>query len=160
VTKAFFRASICCEVGDGTSTFFWSDPWLQGRCIEDLAPDLVDVVQQRQRSHRSVASDLGSHRWLQDIQGPLTVPVLAQYLQVRPMIDAVVLTPGSPDRVTWRWSASGQLSTRSAYRAMFLGQCSMMGMKELWRVKAPRKCLFMVWLALQDRCWTAVRRRR
>jgi hypothetical protein len=33
VTQAFFQASIRCEVGDGASTFFWSDPWLQGRCI-------------------------------------------------------------------------------------------------------------------------------
>jgi hypothetical protein len=133
-TKAFFMVSIRCEVGDGTSTLFWSDPWLQGRYIEDLAPDLVAVVQQRRRS---VASALDDHRWLQDIQGPLTVPILAQYLQVRPMLDAVVLTLRSPDRVTWRWSASGQYSTHSAYHVMFLSQCSMLGAKELWRVKAP-----------------------
>jgi uncharacterized protein involved in response to NO len=82
---------------------------------------------------------------------------MAKYLQIRPLLDSMVLTPGSSDRVTWWWSASGQYSTRSAYCALFVDQCSMLGAKELWKVKAPRKCFFSIWLALQDWCWTVVR---
>jgi hypothetical protein len=103
---------------------------------------------------------LDGQLWMQDIHSPLTVPVIAQYLLIRPMLDAVVLTPVLQDRVIWQWNASGEYNARSAYRAMFLGQCSILGVKELWKVKAPRKCLFTVWLALQDHCWTAARRRR
>jgi hypothetical protein len=99
--EAFFKASIRCAVGDGADTLFWSDPWLDGCCIPDL-----------------VASALAGHSWIQDIQCPLTVLVLAQYLQLRQLLDTVVLRTGLPDRVIWRWSASRQYSTSSAYRAM------------------------------------------
>jgi hypothetical protein len=58
---------------------------------------------------------------MQDNNGPFTVPVFAQYLLIRPMLDAVVLKSGSQDRVIWRWDASSDSSARSAYRAMFLG---------------------------------------
>jgi hypothetical protein len=33
-------------------------------------------------------------------------------------------------------------------------------MMELWKSRAPNKCRFFLWLALQDRCWTAMRRMR
>jgi hypothetical protein len=29
--KALFEASITCVVGDGSSTLFWTDPWLDGQ---------------------------------------------------------------------------------------------------------------------------------
>jgi hypothetical protein len=160
VTRAFFKDSICCVLGDGANTLFWTDPWLQGHSLEDWAPDLTAVVLQRWRSHRSAIAALDGQRWLQDIRSPLTVPVLAQYILIMPMLDAVVLTLGSQDRVIWQWTASGEYSERYAYWAMFLGQCFILGAKELWKVKASRKCLFMVWLALQDRWWTAARRSR
>jgi hypothetical protein len=36
----------------------------------------------------------------------------------------------------------------------------MAGAKELWKVRAPPKLKFFVWLVLQDRCWTAQHRKR
>jgi hypothetical protein len=44
VTKAFFKSSIRCIVGDGRSTLFWLDPWVDGRCIADLASNLLVAV--------------------------------------------------------------------------------------------------------------------
>jgi hypothetical protein len=44
VSKAFFNASIRCSEEDGTTTLFWSDPWLEGQCISAQAPDLVAMV--------------------------------------------------------------------------------------------------------------------
>jgi hypothetical protein len=40
ITTMFFKASICGIVGSGRSTLFWTDPWVDGHCISDLAPDL------------------------------------------------------------------------------------------------------------------------
>jgi hypothetical protein len=40
-TVMFFKASIWCTIGIGTSTLFWLNPWLKGHSIEQLAPDLV-----------------------------------------------------------------------------------------------------------------------
>jgi hypothetical protein len=49
-TEAFFKASIRCIISDGNSILFWTDPWLQGSCIADIAPELVVAVSRRRRS--------------------------------------------------------------------------------------------------------------
>jgi hypothetical protein len=48
----------------------------------------------------------------------------------------------------------------SAYLAMFLGQSSVLGAKELWKIKAQGKCLFFGWLVLLGRFWTFERLQR
>jgi hypothetical protein len=45
--KAFFDASITCVVGDGSSTLFWTDLWLDGQRLGAMAPDLVATVNDR-----------------------------------------------------------------------------------------------------------------
>jgi hypothetical protein len=42
--SAMFGASIKSVVGDGASTLFWTDKWIQGKSIVDLAPDMAVVV--------------------------------------------------------------------------------------------------------------------
>ncbi|OEL13244.1 hypothetical protein BAE44_0025738, partial [Dichanthelium oligosanthes] len=157
ISQAFFTASIRCEVGDGTSTSFWSDPWLQGGCLSALAPDLVDIVPSHQRFRRTVASALVNHNWITDLVGPLTLPVLFQFLLLRQRLQEVVLDPSTPDRVVWNWCPSGLYSCSSAYQAHFVGQTALLGAKELWKVKAPNEFRLFFWLAIQDRCWTSDR---
>jgi hypothetical protein len=94
-----------------------------------------------------------------DIKGALTIPVLAQYVQVYQCLQAVQLTPAVEDTLHWRWSTDGVYSSRSAYAALLLGQSAVLGNKELWKTKAPNKCRFFIWLALLGRCWTVERRR-
>jgi hypothetical protein len=40
VSKAFFRASTVIVLGNGNRISFWQDPWFDGCCIAELAPDL------------------------------------------------------------------------------------------------------------------------
>jgi hypothetical protein len=42
--EALFAASIQTTIGDGATTLFWSDRWLDGRSLPELAPSLVAVV--------------------------------------------------------------------------------------------------------------------
>jgi hypothetical protein len=123
-----------------------------------FAPDLVTAVPKWRRASRIEASALDHNAWIADISGALTVQVILQFLQLVELLDGVALHPGMADSFIWRWSPSGQYSAASAYNALFLGQCSLLGAKELWKTKAPNKCRFFVWLALQGRCWTAARR--
>jgi hypothetical protein len=44
ITTAFFKASIRCTVGNGHSTSFWTNPWVDGQCIADFTPDLFEAV--------------------------------------------------------------------------------------------------------------------
>jgi hypothetical protein len=41
---AFYDNSIHVIVSDGKATHFWSDRWIDGQCVVDFTPDLVDAV--------------------------------------------------------------------------------------------------------------------
>jgi len=36
--------AIISDVGNGKNTLFWTDRWLHGHCIKDLAPRLFAVI--------------------------------------------------------------------------------------------------------------------
>jgi len=44
VVESMFQASIYIELGDGCKTLFWTDRWLQGQSLLDLAPCLCNAV--------------------------------------------------------------------------------------------------------------------
>ncbi|OEL24169.1 hypothetical protein BAE44_0014812, partial [Dichanthelium oligosanthes] len=150
----FFNASFTYEVGNGVSTLFWTDSWLDGRRLAATMGELVEAVSVRRRNSRSVASALQDHAWISDLFGPFTVPVIVQFLQLKQRLQGTVLDPASLDRVVWKWCPSGQYSCSSAYQAFFLGQSALLGAKELWKVRAPNEYRLFFWLAIQDRCWT------
>jgi hypothetical protein len=45
--RAIFSVAIISEVGNGEHTLFWSDQWLHGKSIADLAPLLFAAIPQR-----------------------------------------------------------------------------------------------------------------
>jgi hypothetical protein len=60
-TRSFFKASIAVTVGNGESTLFWSERWLNGQGIKELAPDLLAVVPTRHHKSRTVRSALADN---------------------------------------------------------------------------------------------------
>jgi len=50
-TSATFAISIVTSVGNGDNTLFWSDHWLHGCCLEDLAPNVVKCVPPKNKEH-------------------------------------------------------------------------------------------------------------
>jgi hypothetical protein len=154
-TMAFFKASIRCTAGNGHSTSFWTDPWLNGRCLADVAPDLFQAVAPWARK-RSVFHALTDGAWIHDIVDALSIAVLGQYLLLQQRLDSVHLEPVVEDQVAWRWSASGSYSASSAYGAMFYGSSELLGARQLWKVCAPGEHKFFGWLV----CWTAEWRHR
>jgi hypothetical protein len=148
---AFFRASIQVSHGDGKSILFWMDPWLEGSHLIDRWPDLVAAVPSRHRLKRTLNSALTDGNWTSVLAGALTVPLILQYLDARHCIDQIQLHTGEPDKFVWKWTSSGRFSSKSAYEAMFFGESSILGVRELWKTHAPNKCRFYVWLAILDR---------
>jgi hypothetical protein len=121
----------------------------------DRWPDLAVAVPMRRRRKLMVEAALHNRAWIRDISGVLTVPIILQYLNARQYMDQIQLRPDEHDCISWRWMASGEYNSKSAYQAMFVGESSVMGVKEHWKAKAPNKCRFFIWLALLDPCWTA-----
>nr|XP_040244144.1 uncharacterized protein LOC120963549 [Aegilops tauschii subsp. strangulata] len=103
-----FRASTTWEVRDGRSCKFWTDPWIEGKSISEIAP--------------------------------LTRTLAAGH-----------------DELRWRWTDSGAYSAKTCYRALFHGSISDASWKLTWKTWAPLRIKAFIWLALQDRCWTADR---
>lgn len=155
-----FNASIYVEVGDGGRALFWSDRWIGGHSIQDIAPCLCNTVGVRVKKQRTVAQALQDDRWIRDISGALTVQVILEYLHVWDLTREIQLADCQNDRICWMWTLDKVFSTSLAYRAFFIGQHPLEGAKILQKTSAPTKCKFFIWLVLHDRCWTTERRKR
>jgi hypothetical protein len=140
-----------CILGDGNDLLFWSDPWLDGAMIADLAPNLLAAVPLRWR-RKTVAQALDNGVWIRDITCALTILVLVQYLLICHQLLDFPLSPGTNDHFISKWSASGAFSSRSAYRALFLGQAAVLGASQLWKVMVPDEYHFFMWLVLYGHC--------
>jgi hypothetical protein len=76
-------------VGDGKETFFWTDPLLDDRGLEEWVLDLTTAVDTRHHNRRTVAETLVNKTWIKDITDTLTIPAIIQYLHLRARIDIV-----------------------------------------------------------------------
>ena len=155
-TSAMFAIAVETMVGNGRNTLFWTDRWLHGCCLGDLAPNVIQCVPVRIRNKRTVNEALQDNLWVSDIRNALGWRGLAQYLEVWDLIAGVNLT-NIEDIHRWKPDASGLFSTRSAYRSYFVGSITFEPWKRLWKSWAPGKCKTFVWLALRNHCWTADR---
>ncbi|WVZ89347.1 hypothetical protein U9M48_035768 [Paspalum notatum var. saurae] len=155
--QALFAAAIQINLGDGEDVLFWTDRWLFGNSVAELAPSLVLAVSKKARKCCTVAQALTNRRWVTDIRGALTVQVLVEYLRIWELVDEVSLQPGVPDQFHWTFTQSGHYSCQSAYQAFFLGGINFGPWKRVWKSWAPLRCKFFMWLALKNRCWTADR---
>ena len=91
-----------------------------------------------------------------DIKGALGWLGLVEYLELWDMLAGVNLN-NTDDIHRWKPEASGEFSTRSAYKNFFVGAITFEPWKKVWKSWAPGKCKTFVWLAIRNRCWTADR---
>jgi hypothetical protein len=98
IFKSFFQTLITCLVGNGEETLFWVNPWLDGHCIADWAPDLVAAVGVRCRNCRAIAKALVNNAWIRDIMGALSIRAIVQYFHLRAWLADVQLDPATSDR--------------------------------------------------------------
>jgi hypothetical protein len=154
--QALFFASTTMILGNGRDAKFWDDRWIEGRSVREIAPSLFKCIPKRRRKSRTVADGLQGNTWASDIHGNLGIQEIGEYLLLWRRIEGTMLS-GEPDRLNWKWTASGVYSAKSAYMATFHGPTVCPAANFIWRTWAPQKVKFFLWLALQDRCWTAER---
>ena len=155
--QALFDVAVVTTVGNGESTKFWLDRWLQGKTVAEWAPNLFLLIPKRAKKLRTVAQGLQDRIWIADIRGALSVQVLVEYLQLWNLVDNLELQQDVPDQLSWRLSKHGTYSSKSAYEAYFTGTIKFGPWRRIWKTWAPLKCKFFVWLAVKNRCWTADR---
>ncbi|KAL6646963.1 hypothetical protein ACP70R_014400 [Stipagrostis hirtigluma subsp. patula] len=59
------------------------------------------------------------------------------------------------DTVTWKWTADGLYSARSAYNIQFIGSVSVQWDTVIWKASTEPKCKFFGWLAILNKLNTA-----
>ena len=155
---ALFQAATVFRLGNGRSTFFWTDRWLNGSSVQMLAPTVFRSVNARKKKS-TVEEALQNFAWVRHIQGPTTLQLLVEFAQLCDVLEQVQLS-SEPDTFVWRFSGDGAYSAASAYGAMFLGSAALLGAKEIWKTAAPPRVRFFFWLTMHGRCWTGDRRFR
>jgi hypothetical protein len=143
VVKNLIDAAVITKLGDGANTLFWKDRWLDGRCIKDIAPAMFDLVPLRLANRRLVKDALPNFHWISDVNGAISVGVIAEFLELCEVLDAVVLQPGIRDRHLWKFSASGDYTTSSAYKALFLGSVQFEPIERVWKSWGQVQVLYM-----------------
>jgi hypothetical protein len=133
-------------------TLFWVDPWLDGRCLDECAPDPTTAVKKHCCNRCTLVEALVNRAWIKDITGTLTIPAIVQYLHLRARVDGVQLQSGVSDKMVWKWTSSGTYLASSVYAAFFHGQIALLRAEEVWQTRAPREHKFFLWLMIQDRC--------
>ena len=154
VALALFEAATVLQLGDGKSTFFWINRWIQGCSMKTIAPNV------RARKKRCLVADaLPGDAWVGHISGPITLQLLTDFNKICDLLHHVRLSD-TPDTFTWRLSADATYSAASAYGAMFIGSSTPVGAKQIWKTTALPRVRFFFWLVLHRCCWTAERRFR
>jgi hypothetical protein len=104
-----------------------------------------------------VSEALHELQWTHDIRGALSVAALAEFIGIVDLLEEVQLLSGVPDKHQWRFSASGQYSSKSAYETFFIGAVHFEPWELIWKSWVPKKCQFFIWLVVHKRCWMADR---
>jgi hypothetical protein len=103
-TSRLFFIALFTEVGNGARTHFWSDRWIHGQQIADIAPQVFDKVNKRRVQRRSVQEALTDHSRVSDIQGALTASAISEFLVLWDLLSEVSLQPDVEDTHIWRFS--------------------------------------------------------
>jgi hypothetical protein len=157
--QCHFDASIRVVLGDGNTTLFWSDRWIDSRKVEEIVPLLPGFLKPNRLKSRTVAEGLLQQSWISDLSVGLSVPAMVQFLVLRNAIKGITLIHGQADSIQWIWTASLTFSIKSAYLAFFEGRQLWPLFAPIWCCKAPLKFKIFAWKAAWDRCWTGVHRR-
>jgi hypothetical protein len=115
-----FAVSIWIIFGDEGSTLFWTDWWIQGKSVAELAPEVVVAVPARFLKHWTVQEALSSGIWTNDVRNDLSDIAFLQFICILIAVQEIQLVPGVADHHIWTPSSSGTYSTKSAYERFFI----------------------------------------
>lgn len=113
--RTLLAISVITNVGDGRSTLFWTDRWINRHAITDLALALMPFVRRREWCTPSVHDALLDRAWERDIMGGLPILAAWQFLQLEEVIGQITSSRTPASRTSTLSSPSGEFSTKSAY---------------------------------------------
>jgi hypothetical protein len=79
---ALFAIAVSTELGNGNNMLFWTDKWLHGCSVENLAPAVFASVPPRIRKRQTMAEALDNNKWVSVIRGGLSWIGIREFLQL------------------------------------------------------------------------------
>jgi hypothetical protein len=143
------------SIGNGETARFWDDRWLNKKAPKQMAPLCYKLAA---RKLLTVKEALANGRWMRGLRRMDNEEQLDQFLELWAELQNVSLS-NETDGITWCVSADGKYSAKSAYDVQFHGRIKQPHLEHVWRIKAEGNVKFFLWLNLQNRNWTAERRR-
>ncbi|KAJ1378584.1 Ribonuclease H-like superfamily [Sesbania bispinosa] len=136
---------ICWRIGDGDATHFWTHCWLKsGGILNDLVVQTLPEFKPSETVKDLSAGDGGWHLdrilpWLSDAH----VAEVTTHMAGREDI--------GQDRLTWKFSADGNFSTKSAYESLrnFPATNGDNKWKQLWHWNGPTRAKYFPWLVIK-----------
>jgi len=151
VDKQLFRACTRVSVGDGAKAKFWDSTWVQGRAPRDLAPNLYKLAW---RKNLTVREELQNHNWTRGLWRMSSALEMAEFVMLWNLVQDTQLSM-QQDEIRWCWTADGQYTAQSAYKAQFCGSYCTFDSHAIWKAKVEDKHRFFAWLLVQCKLLTA-----
>lgn len=121
--------------------------------MPDIAPNLAWLVPRRIKATQTVQTGLQERSWARAISGGLTTVDVVEYLDLWATTDNFILNE-QPDRMVWRWTPSGEYTTKSTYTKLHNRAIKFCGHALIWKTWAPLRVKIFLWLAFKRRHWT------
>uniref|UniRef100_A0A453T4B1 Uncharacterized protein n=1 Tax=Aegilops tauschii subsp. strangulata TaxID=200361 RepID=A0A453T4B1_AEGTS len=83
--------------------------------------------------------------WIADIHGTLHPCAVIEYVELWRLLQTIQLS-NEPDKLSWKWTADGSYSARSAYHALFIGATTAPFWRPIWKTWAPSNAKIFLWL--------------
>ena len=117
VDKQLFRCCTRVTVGDGRTAMFWDSTWVNGHAPRDLTPNLYKLAWGKGLKLRD---EVQNQTWTRGLWRMSTATEMAEFVYLWEAVQEVQFSD-SPDLITWKWTANGLYSSKSAYDIQFLG---------------------------------------
>ncbi len=150
--RCLFKAGTKITVGNGIKTSFWNDNWMDGQLPKDIAPAIYRLAK---RKSNSLKKELEDNHWLAMLHPITSLVEIEELIQLGGLLQNINLVARQTDDISWRWTANGQYSAKSAYLAQFQGSNALTEFTPLWSAFAKPKHRFFGWLILHQRTLTA-----
>ncbi|KAK2433359.1 hypothetical protein QL285_018637 [Trifolium repens] len=150
----WFEEHICRKVGDGSDTFFWTDPWVEGVSLRERFARLYDLAETKQRTVAEMSmsgwgAEGGGWVWRRQLRGWEE----EELRECQSLLLTRVLQDHSPDRWQWQPDLDMGYTVRGAYLLLTSQEQVTVddAVRLVWHPQVPLKVSIFAWRLQQDR---------
>ncbi|CAJ2670980.1 unnamed protein product [Trifolium pratense] len=155
----WFREHVVRRVGDGSETFFWTDPWVDETPLSERFGRLFELTATKSRTVAEMfalgwGADGGAWEWRRQLRA-WEEEMLGE---CQSLLLTISLQALSLDRWQWRLDPDAGYTVRGAYQALISHALVTMDAADnlVWHPQVPLKVSIFAWRLLRDRLPTRV----